>query len=284
MAIPGLKPKLDVRAKVRIGETRQSSKGRDYPAALDYFVSTDDEFNRLYDKPKVIRVVPAYDDPTEFFSTGLEWWIKDKNKKPLLACYTKDSGANPVALRMSGMLDAGQKPLSDQIVGNGKLKIACPARECPHFKKHGNKPPDCRPTARLTFFLEGGRTDAALQLDTKSWNTIEAIEGALGGYSSVRGKVFELSVAMVKNGADRYPVISIREVVEVRINDDADVEAADNLVALTLALEMGNARIGLAKYLDKTRPGWREDHALLTRLREIGPEEAARTILKRETA
>lgn len=283
MAIPGLKPKLDVRAKVRIGETRQSSKGRDYPAALDYFVSTDDEFNRLYDKPKVIRVVPAYDDPTEFFSTGLEWWIKDKNKKPLLACYTKDSGANPVALRMAGMLDEGQKPLSDQIVGNGKLKIACPARECPHFKKHGNKPPDCRPTARLTFFLEGGRTDAALQLDTKSWNTIEAIEGALGGYSSVRGKVFELSVAMVKNGADRYPVISIRE-ADVQINNDADVKKADLLVALTRSLEGGSARTGLANYLSATRPGWEEDERLIARIREVGPEQAVKTILERETA
>lgn len=274
MAIPGLKPKLDVRAKVRIGEKRVSKGGKDYPAATDYFLSDDPEFQKLYSgKPRVIRVVPAYDDPSEFFSTGLEWWIKDKNKNPLLACYTKDAGERPVALRMEGMKDP-ENEVVGEMRGNNKLPILCAGRECRQFKNR-----NCRPMARLTFFLEGGRTDQALQLDTKSWNSIEAIEGALRSYTEApefRHFVFELSVRIETQGDKRFPVLSIQE-VDVKINTDEDVTEGDAL----LTLSNNQTREGLFDYLNETRLGWQNDDRYVERIKEVGVAQAIASILKR---
>lgn len=273
MAIPGLKPKVEIRAKVRIGEKRVSAKGRDYPASVDYFQSDDPELAQLFgNKPKLLRIIPAYADPTEFFSSGMEWWIQDKNKKSMLACYTKGDGT---ALRMEGMKDPENEVLGP-VRGNQKLPIVCAFRECRQFKAK-----NCKPMARLTFYLEGGRMDTAYQLDTKSWNSIEQIEGALGTYPSVRGKVFELRVEMQQQGDKKFPTLTLQE-ADVQINTEADIDKADALIALAKACENGDARGGLAAYLDATMPGWRDRTDVVERIVEIGPEAAAEAIFKRE--
>lgn len=255
MAIPGSKPKLDVHAKVKIGIKKRAQNGREYPAAVDYFVSDAPEFAALVgDKPNPIRIRLIHGEAHESFSSGLEWWIKDKNKRPLLACYTKDGGDNPVALRLGQMLDPDDVLASEETVGQGRRRIRCRARACPHMQKRDGKQPDCRPMGRLVFVLDGDPLKHVYELDTKAWNSIEALEGALKLAQTsgpLAGRLFELSVRIEKKGGQQFPVLSIKEIAErdpetakavataeaVIADEQAQAEGADLRTRVIRALE-----------------------------------------------
>jgi hypothetical protein len=278
--IPGSKPKIEPTAKVRIGEKRVSQRGSEYPAAVDYFLCEDAQFAHVAgDKPRKLRIRFVHPAIEDAFSTGLEWWIKDKNKRPLLACYTKDGGSSPVALRMDKMLDAGQEPVGPAR-GNGRLPIACAARECPHFVKKV-----CKPMGRLVFVLDGG--SHVYQIDTKAWNSIERIEGELRlaqgrGPLDAPGRIFELSVEMHTKGADRFPVMSISE-VDVELKTEQDEQKADTLLALDAAIAAGDEQVvrsELARALDEFRPGWRDKPEFIARIQEVGVVAAAQGLIK----
>lgn len=288
MAIPGRElDKVDVRAKVRNGIKKNGK-----PASVDHFVSEDEEFKRLFPgEPKTIRILPAYADAERTFSTGLEWW-----RGKLLACYTKDGGSNPVALRVAEMkssnatlnfLDPDDEKRGP-LVGNGRQPITCKGDACRHFGQNaGNK--ECRPMGRLTFFLEGGRTDQALQLDTKGWNSIENLAGTLAAAArsgSLIGRVFELSVHFERKGTSRFPVLTIKE-ADTEINTPEDVEKAEAFLALHKALaskDEPTIRLSLAEALNRTNPGWRDNPAFIERIKEIGVIDAAKGLLERHAA
>jgi hypothetical protein len=275
VAIPGLKAKFEVRGKVRIGERRTSASNKQYPAATDYFVSADDEFlarERMSSGAKVssLRIVLPHDDVDDCFSTGLEWWVKGKEaSRSTLACYTKGDGT---ALRKAQMVNEGDVVLDVMSVGADRKQIVCPFRECPIFKRG-----DCKPMGRLIFFLEAGRTDQVLELDTKSWNSIERLTAALQGArlrGPLTGRVFELSVAFESRGANRFPLLSLQE-VDVQINNAADVETAEALLAVERAeAEGADARVALAAGLDVQMPDWRDRGDVIARIKEIGPAAA----------
>ena len=281
--IPGSKPKIEPTAKVRIGEKRATASGGERPAALDYFVCDDDQFGQVAgDKPATIRIQFVHPLVDDAFSTGLEWWSKKRGAaKPTLACYTKDGGSNPVALRLDKMLDEGQEPIAPPR-GAGRLPIACLSRECPHFK---NK--DCRPMGRLVFLLDGGTH--VYQIDTKAWNSIERLEGSLRlaqarGPLDAPGRLFDLSVEMVTKGRDHFPVMTIQE-VQVEVNNVDDVLKADALVALVNALAEPDSpevplRGFLAHALDRTNPGWRDNPAYVERIKAVGVRAAAEGVVK----
>ena len=289
MAIPGRKlDKVDVRAKVRNGR-----KVGGKPQSVDWFLSEDEEFQRLFPgEPKTIRILPAYATAEDTFSTGLEWW-----RGKLLACYTKDGGKDPVALRVDGMkTSTGTVSFLDPDdvkrgapVGNGRQPITCRADSCRHFGQNA-KNKECRPMGRLTFFLEGGRTDQALQLDTKGWETIENLSGTLAAAArsgTLIGRVFELSVHWGRKGTSRFPVLTIKEDV-TDVNTPQDVDKAEALVQLHRVLAQhaeGNSneatvKVALATALDRTNPGWREKQPFIDRIKEVGAVEAAKGLLK----
>jgi len=281
--IPGSKPKIDAYAKVRIGEKKVSQGGKESPAATDYFLCDDPAFTDVAgSKPSTLRIAFVHDSMEDAFSTGLEWWVKKRGAtKPTLACYTKDGGANPVALRMDQMLDEGQEPVGPAKKG-GRLPIACPARECPHFKSK-----DCKPMGRLVFVLDGGTH--VYQIDTKAWNSIEKISGALGvaqasGPLNRPGRFFDLSVAMVQQGTDKFPVMSIQE-ADVQVNSPADVEKADALVLLAGVVLRAHVDDDVKQYLavalDFTNPGWRDNELFIERIREVGAIAAAKGLIER---
>ena len=196
--IPGSKPKIEAQFKVRVGKKTE----RGYPTSLDHFVS--EAFN---DEPKSMLVRFVHPEVEEAFSSGLEWWAA-KNKQNYLACFTKDGGDNPVAYRLPQMLDEGQAAIGPA-TGSGRLPIACPARDCPHLKEKR-----CKPMARLVFCRKG--SPVVLQFDTKSWNSIEKITGALQhargtGPLNTPDRWFRLSVEMVKKGTNHFPMVTIKE-------------------------------------------------------------------------
>lgn len=276
MGIPDLKAKFEVREKVRIGERRRSGSGPEYPAATDYFVSPDPEFVARQQlaggKLSSLRIVLPHESVEDNFSTGLEWWSRSRRtRESFLACYTKGDGT---ALRFPGMLDEGQEPTGPPRGQAGRLPIVCAFRDCPIFKRSKE---GCKPMGRLVFFLEGGATDRVLQLDTKSWNSIERLTAALTGArlrGPLTGRVFELSVAFESKGANRFPLLSIQE-VDVVINSPADVETAEALLAVERALAEGaDARRALIAGLDVETPDWRERPDLVARLQELGADQA----------
>jgi hypothetical protein len=269
VGIPGLNAKFEVRAKVRIGEKNE----RNLPTSVDYFVSDDVEFGNLYDrgssKPNKLRIVLPHDSVDECFSTGLEWWVKKASAtKSTLACYTKGDGT---ALRKTQMLSEDDVKRGEP-VGQDRTPIVCRFRDCPIFKRGKD---GCKPMGRLIFFLEGGRTDQVLELDTKSWNSIERLTAALQGArikGPLTGRVFDLSVAFESKGANRFPLLSIQE-VDVQINSEQDVQKAEGLLAIERNADKP-ANVQLAAYLDETMEGWRDREDVIARIKEVGPEAA----------
>jgi len=203
MAIPGSKPKIEATAKVRIGVKKTSQSGKEYPAAVDYFVG-----DGIDGQPKTLEVAFVHADVDDAFSTGLEWWIKSKAGANTLACYTKDGGDNPTAYRLDKMLDEGQEAIGPPM-GHGRLPIACPARDCQHLKAK-----KCKPMGRLVFTIPS-LSSAVYQLDTKSWNSVEKLTGALQHARTSGplndGRTFLLSVEIVTKGSDRFPVLSLEQ-------------------------------------------------------------------------
>jgi hypothetical protein len=137
---------------------------------------------------------------------------------------------------------------------------------------------------RLVFFLEQDADHGLvqpLQLDTKSWNTIERIAGYLASAQRLAplntpGRTFELSVAFEHKGRDRFPVVTIQE-ANVPISNDADVDLADLLVEGHAALGAGDIvgiKKALARILDVIRPGWRDQPEYIERIKTAGAEVA----------
>lgn len=272
MALPGGTGEHQIAGKVRIGK-KQGGRA----TSVDHFIFPDDSLSALVgEKPSELIVRFVDSEPSLAFATGLEWWVA-KNGVNTLACYTKDGGDDPTALRYRPYLDQDDEKRGAE-VGNQRQPIACRFRECPHFKAAKQ----CGPVGRLTFQLENDPERRVWRLDTKSWNTVEAIEPVLARYGDgLHRHVFRLTVAFESKGQKRFPVIRIEE-VQMEINTEADVAKADALVALTGALERGedSARVMLADYLDATRPGWRDNAELVDRILAVGPEVAVRKIVE----
>lgn len=282
MAIPGLKANFEVRAKVRIGLKKKTADGKkEFPSSVDYFICDDPEFAALGDQPREVLVRLPFAAASDNFTTGLEFW---RGKQ--LTCYSKgEPEASPIAYRVESMVKPGDT-LRGEKMGRGaeRQPITCTFRECAFFKSK-----DCRPMGRLQFFLDGGRTDSVLQIDTKSWNTIEGVEATLGAAAAkgdLRGRVFKLSVRMEQKGNQRFPVVSLTEEgIDVKVNSEADVAKADALVALAGSLERGDAdellKAFLVTALNHTNPGWREVDGFIDRIKKVGPKKAAVGLLER---
>lgn len=293
MAIPGLKPSFDVRAKVRFGVKLTSKKGVEYPSTVDYFLSEDPEFSAKFSKPKTLQITLPFEKPEDNFGSGLEWW-----QGALLACYAKgeEKDGQPVAFRRSTLkqgnkttdLLAGTTLLSEDVIGNDRRMIVCPVRECPLLKEK-----KCKPMGRLQFFIVGlDPSQGVFQLDTKSWNSIERMEAFLSTLGDPRGQVLTLRLEVVNRGTEKFTVVYLESNVEapVEINNDKDIALADALIALRGVvdgempedLEMKTA---LAHVFDVTRPGWKQDGEFVekfkARLDAVGLVDACKATLER---
>ena len=296
MAIPGsTTTKIEIRAKVRVGE--KSDKG--YPRSTDHFVSEDPE---VPENCSDLVIEFPHAEPEDAFRTGLEWW-----QGKVLACYSDEGGADPTAFRVAEMKvkeNGREKTLSwldpddvkrGALVGQGRQPIACRFRQCPHFGSNADNK-QCRPKGRLTFLIPGGRTDQALQFETKGWNTIEQISSTLAacrrsGPLNAPGRTFLLSVRMEQKGTSRYPVVSITEASVPEVTTET-IPLADALVALRKIVEEESTeaeiKLRICDVLDITNQGWRDVPefivAMQKRVEEIGVVAAAKGLLARYEA
>jgi hypothetical protein len=289
LAIPGQEAvKLDIRAKVRVGE--KTSRG--LPTSVDHFVSEDSE---VPDGSVALVIEFAHPEPEDAFRTGMEWW-----KGKLQVCYSTDGGSDPTAFRVSSIknlpnfLDADDE-IRGKPVGQGRTPIKCRFRQCPHFGSNADNK-ECRVKGRLTFLMSGGRTDSALQFETKGWETIEGITGTLAtcrrsGPLNTPGRRFVLSVEIKQKGNKKFPVVSVAEMKEDTpvVVDEAVIPLADALVALRGSVDRPDEdaliKLKICDVLDITHAGWRDDSAFVAamaaRVQEIGVGGAARGLLSR---
>lgn len=210
MAIPGYVPVLATRNKIRVGVKKRAASGKEFPSAVDWFVSDDPEFRALYaDKPKELVVWFPYENATECFDTGLEWWAGSS-----LVCYTRGVGDPVRAYRVADKVDPQDEVLgfADGGLdgGNGRTGIVCRNNACAH-RMSGK---ECGPVGRLRFWLDGGLRGAVLQFDTRSMITIRGLGNFLRSAAlrdDLRGRPFLLSVQFVKNQKGRFPVVSLSE-------------------------------------------------------------------------
>lgn len=205
VAIPGITPELPLRAKVRVGA--KNAKG--YPVSLDHFVSDDTDFPGLAGaKPVTLRIRFPYQTVNENFPSGLEKWMKRKNKPGnILGCYTKGDG---LAHRLGKEKSADGLVILDPTPGSERLAMPCAAQACPYYGKEPSK--GCRPIARLNFFLVGDpRVDSVWRFETKSLNTYEAISAVLAQYNDLRQHVFLLTARRVKQGTKEFTVVDLAE-------------------------------------------------------------------------
>lgn len=205
MAIPGLRPELPLRAKVRIGDRTE----RGAPRSLDYFVCSDQSFAPLVgERPRELRIRFPYADAAACWSSGLELWLRGR-ERPILGCYTKGDGqAHRIGKERdaAGAVVLDPKVLADRSVDRKRLPMACPAQDCPYFLEE-----KCRPVARLNFQIEGGPVDSVYRFETKSLTTIELIEGVVGQYSDLRTLAYILYVERRKKQGKEYSIVGLRQ-------------------------------------------------------------------------
>ena len=294
MAIPGRKlNSVEIRAKVKVG----LKNARGYPQSVDYFVTDDEEVGEHVSE---LRVVFPYPTADECFRTGLEWWVGK-----IQACFTNEQ-TDPTAYRIDGLevkeggrvktlswLDPDDE-LRGEKVGKSRQPIKCRADACPHFGDNSGKK-ECRPSGRLTFFIEGGRQDMALEFLTHGWFTIERLAGTLAacersGPLNAPGRSFLLNVVMQRKGDNRFPVVSIKE-NKVEVKTEKDLQVAESLLSLqkqyaTYAFsddkdELG-VRLALSVALENVfGKEWRSNDALIERVKQVGVIVAAEKLLKK---
>ncbi|MBA2726492.1 MAG: hypothetical protein H0U53_10920 [Actinobacteria bacterium] len=288
MAIPGLKPSFELRAKVRIGEKGKTASGKEYPKSTDHFLCDDADFKRVTGmKPKSLTITLPHQASADNFTTGLEQWAG-----AMLVCYTKGEqhGEHVAAFRKKSLKRGGQvvdllqgfTVIGDEM-GNERMPVICRDRTCPMMVKG-----DCKPMGRLQFFIKGiDPTLGVYQFDTKSWNTIEKIEGFLQLLGDPRGQELTLSVEMWSKGTSKFPVVTL-EGGNVIVETDADILKADAMVTLhkhlaSVESEGGDARVrkAFAQALDVTNPGWRDRPEFVERIKFIGVVAAAKGLLAR---
>lgn len=291
MAIPGLRPTHEVRAKVRIGEkvegTRKDGSKYTTPASTDHFICDDADFRRVCgDAPKMIEVLLPFAEKDLNFSTGLERWDGQ-----MLTCYSKGemSTGGPLAWRKPELRSKGQTinllsgfDLVARTAGKDRQGVICRGRECPDMIAKA-----CKPMGRLQFFLPGvSPTKGVYQIDTKSWHSIEGIEALLSVMGDPRGQPLKLYVEMQSMGTKKFPVIRM-EAGEVEVITAQDVDLADCLVQLQGRVDDGSddtiIKIALAAALDHSNPGWRENPGFIrgmkSRVDELGIRQCAINML-----
>lgn len=286
MAIPGLRPSFEVRAKVRVGEKGRTAGGKEYPKSTDHFVCDDPDFVRVAGaKPKELTVSLPFEAAEDNFSTGLEQW-----QGAMLVCYAKGDqvGGQNAAFRKATMKKGGREvnlldgfTVLGDTMGNDRRPVACAVRECALMKSK-----DCKPMGRLQFFIDGiDPSKGVYQLDTKSWNTVEKITAFLSVLGDPRGQKLTLRVEMWARGTSKFPVVTLEGGnVEIQADDPNGVAKADRAVMMHKALadnDEAQLRNELAAMLDLTTPTWREMPELIAKLQEVGVVEASKSLLTR---
>jgi len=160
--------------KIHLGERRISDKtGREYPAAVDYFVLPEDRPDlreRYGDKPRMLPIMFPVDD----IEVVAPQWYKRYGSGSGLVC----RGDGEVALCRQEVAD----PATGEIRAGDLVEVECPGQDCEWYQKG-----HCRHVMNLMFLLPDFISDGVWQLDTSSYHSIVNINGAWDYIRSLTG-------------------------------------------------------------------------------------------------
>ena len=139
--------------KIHLGVRKKSSKGTEYPSAVDYFVCPDEVRAVFGEQPKRLNITFHTNDIEEIFPQYYKRYGKSKG----LIC------------RGDGELAAETNPETGEM-----SEIECLGKECPYFKKN-----ECKAIGNLYFMIPATNRFGVYQLDTSSYNSILNINGGL---------------------------------------------------------------------------------------------------------
>lgn len=175
--IPGLtdKPRLPRLGKIRLGEKRTSSSGKEYPAALDYFNLTDAPAVKTVAGKKPTSLFPLLlpsNDIASFWrtsrsaygrSTGL--FCRCDDGVTATRVYKGEADAQGLAWVQGNGLDIDEGDLFD---------LPCPADECPYWEKKM-----CKNLASFDFFMPEVPGFGTWCIQTSSFNSIRNVQSTL---------------------------------------------------------------------------------------------------------
>ena len=210
MGIKGLsdRRRLPRIGKIHLGVKAQSSKGTEYPKAVDYFVVRPDDntpedavaaFRAVYgEEPRELDIRFPTDDPADWADP----WYRAYSRSYGLVC----KGDGEVARAKWDAAATGLRPDGTALKGGWATsstktwtwqEIPCAGADCPMQK---TTPARCKMVMNLQFLLWRVRGIGAWQIDTGSWNSIrnlqdgiELIKAATGG--RVRGLPLKLRLS-----------------------------------------------------------------------------------------
>lgn len=186
MPIAGLTDRLRIPrlGKLRLGVKAVNAQGKEYPKAVDYFVSDNDEFHKLYgDQPKAIEIAFPTDHSEDWASQFYRAYSRTRG----LVC----KGGGVTANRMVGVGDKQQRIAAAELKDTEWVDLPCPGRECSYYQQK-----QCRELMMLQFLLPRISGLGIWQLDTSSINSILNINSAVALLKNVLGKVALLPLTL----------------------------------------------------------------------------------------
>ncbi len=186
-------PRLGV---IRLGIKAQTSKGTEYPKAVDYFVCPE-EVQKIYgEKPKVLDIILPLENVEDLFPQ----FYKRYGKSAGLKCKGDGELANE----------------ADEQTGEF-TEIECLGRSCPHYEKK-----ECKEMATLNFILPKVKIDGIYQLHTSSYHSIVKLNSSLEYIRGVFGKVSMIPLQLVLEETETHPDKKMKKIVyTLRIAFDA---------------------------------------------------------------
>jgi len=162
---------LPVIGKIRLGITKLSAKGTEYP---------DETVEAVYGKePKSLEIFFPSDDENKCIPNWFKWYaggVKGKDGKRIggkLQCY----GDGEVAYHL-----AARDPVTKVVP-----QRECKERECPDWEKNGM--PQCKPSMSVYCILPRVSILGIYQIDTTSWSAIDSFVAQFTMLKEQYGKV-----------------------------------------------------------------------------------------------
>ena len=163
---------------IRLGIKAKSSKGTEYPKAVDYFVCPEEVQKVFGEHPKSLDIVFPLDDiesifPQYYKRYGKSTGLKCKGDGEVASCVNKDGDFED---------------------------IECLGNKCKHYEKK-----ECKEVATLNFIIPKVKLDGIYQIHTSSFHSIVKLNSSLDYIRSMFGKISMLPFQLVLEETEIHP-------------------------------------------------------------------------------
>ena len=163
---------------IRLGIKAKSSKGTEYPKAVDHFVCPEEVQKVFGEHPKSLDIVFPLDDVDDIFPQ----FYKRYGKSAGLKC--KGDGEVASFVNKDGEFE----------------EIECLGKGCKHYEKK-----ECKEVATLNFIIPKVKLDGIYQIHTSSFHSIVKLNSSLDYIRSMFGRISMLPFQLVLEETEIHP-------------------------------------------------------------------------------